>query len=183
MVSMNKVFAIFVLIFLIYGCEKKTNIHYFPSEKQKLVNKIRKDSAVQLKNELGLIPCGAGGQMMDQIKMLALSFDYREPIDIETGRELLIAAVEKFAAEINSNEAIRPYLGNYPFGPKNIEIRIFIKDRNGQEVGPEKICVISALKGVLEYEIHDTKTKRLTTLYEETFEEALNRLYRTRLRF
>jgi hypothetical protein len=173
---MNKITILLISVFITCGCEKKIDFTYRPSEKQKLANKIRKESAIQLKNELGLIPCGSGGQMMGQIQMLALSFDYREPIDIETGRELLIAAVEKFAAEINSNEAIRPYLENYPFGPKNIEIEIYIQDRNGKDFGPKKLSIITARKGLLRYKIHTPDNCALETVHEETFEEAIKRV-------
>jgi hypothetical protein len=39
--------------------------------------------------------------MMYEIKMLALSFDYYGPIDMEKGRELLLIAVNEFKDAIN----------------------------------------------------------------------------------
>ena len=171
---MSKTYLL-VFILLVFGCEK--NVSYQPSEKEHLTNIVSKEVAIQLKNELGLTPCGSGGQAMDQVKMLALAFNYHEPLDIETGREFLVAAVEKFAAEINSNEAIRPYLNNYPFGPKNIEIAIYIQDLNGRDMGPEELCVIVARRGILEYEIPDGKFA-LKTVHKETYEEALEKLNR-----
>ncbi len=159
------------------ACEKETP--YYPSEKEYLSNVISKNVATQLKNELDLQPFGSGGQAMDQIKMLALAFISHKPIDIETGRELLIASVNEFAAEINANEAIRPYLGNYPFGPKNIKIEIFIRNPNGKEVESDKLCIITASEGVLKYLIYSGKYN-LKTVYEETFEEALQKLNRAK---
>jgi hypothetical protein len=159
------------------ACEKP--VSYYPSEKEYLSNMITKNVATQLKNELGLTPFGSGGQARKQIKMLALAFLCHKPIDIETGRELLIAAVNKFAAEINANEAIRPYLNNYPFGPKNIEIEIYIRKPNGKEVESDELCIISASNGVLKYKIYSGKYN-LKTVYEETFEEALQKLNRAK---
>ena len=58
-----------------------------PSEKVNIASKVRSDAAKKLRDEMGLIPIGFGGQMMDQIKWLELSFQYRHPIDIKEGRK------------------------------------------------------------------------------------------------
>lgn len=171
---MNKIFYILSVAVLACGCQQTTQ-NYYPSEKECLCNDITKKVAIELKNELDLLPFGSGGRAREQIKMLAISFLYRHPLEIEEGRELLITAVEKFAAKINANEAIRPYLNNYPFGPKNIEIRIFIQAPNGKDFGSEKLCLIKAQEGFLKYEIHSGEYN-LKTVYEETFEEALHKL-------
>ena len=167
--------AFYVVITCLLCCTCEKPVSYYPSEKECLSNIITKNVATQLKNELGLLPFGSGGRAREQIKMLAISFLYRHPLEIEEGRELLITAVEKFAAKINANEAIRPYLNNYPFGPKNIEIRIFIQAPNGKDFGSEKLCLIKAQEGFLKYEIHSGEYN-LKTVYEETFEEALHKL-------
>ncbi len=157
-------------VICLYGCE--WNRPYQPSDKEKITNEIMKKAATKIYKELGLIPCGTGGQMMDQIKMLGLSFDYREPVDIEIGRRLLVAAVQEFATEINADVRIRPYLDKFPFEPKNIEIAIFLQDRNGKDFGQGILCIISAKNGFLEYDIHNPN-ERLKTIYRETYEEAL----------
>src|ERR1700691_4438399 len=110
---MKKILLIVLVIFT-FGCENKYTYH--PSEKQKIVNAIRKKTAIEIEHELGLIPFGKGGQKMDQINMLHLGFQFHKRLSIETGRELLIASVEKLASKVNADETIRPYLNNYPFG-------------------------------------------------------------------
>ena len=163
-----------IAIVFVVGCEQPhSKITYEPSAKQKLANEIRKKVAFQLKAEKDLIPSGSGGQMMDEIKMLALSFDYYKPIDIDKGRKLLIEAVHEFVAAVNADERIRPYLGNYPFESRNIEIRIFLRNPNGSNPALGKLSVLSAIEDILEFDTHDPKTGRLTTLYTETFEEAV----------
>ena len=158
----------------ICGCERYAPSD--PNEKQKLINEVRQKAAKKIYKDLGLIPCGTGAQAMDQIKMLHLAFDYRKPVDIKTGRELLVAAVQIFAQEINANPEIRPYLDNYPFEPKNIRIWIFLKNPDGSNIEPEKLCVICATQGILEYENKNPETCRLTTIYKETYEEALQKI-------
>jgi|SRR3989344_111403 len=170
---MNRSLLLIVMICM-FGCsENRSSITYELSIKEQLADEILKKVATQVKQEKGLDPCGTGGQMMDQIKMLALSFDYRKPIDIEKGRELLITAVNEFVAAVNADERIRPYLNNYPFEPKNVEIRIFLQNPDGSNVAPGKLSVISALEGVLKYKMDDPETKLFKIVHTETFEEAV----------
>ena len=170
-------FLLFVILtFLVFSCENHNS--YQPCEKQILANAIRKKLALQIKQELNLIPCGTAGEMLGQIKMLGLAFNCHKPLTIDDGRILLIAAVEKFTAEVNANEEIRPYLNNYPFKAKNIYIEIFIHRPDGSHFGSEKLCVISARDGVLEYLNDDPNGPLFTTVYSEIYEEALVKLKR-----
>ncbi len=169
---------IFLLIVALsaVSCSLLSNKHkYIPSEKQKLANKIQYKVAAQLKEETHLSPCGTGGQMMNEIKMLALSFDYYQPLNIEQARELLIIATERFISEINQTQPIHPYLHNYPFKPENVEIRIFLYKPDHSDVGAENLSVVSMLEGVLYYKVDNPKTKLFTTVLTETYEEALER--------
>ena len=113
---------------------------------------------------------------MHEVHMLALSFEYPHLINVCEGRELLIAAVETLLSTVNTNEKIRPYLIRYPFQPKNIEIRIFLRNPDRSEIAPGNLCIVSALGGTLEYDIHDPTTAHLVTAYEETYQEALDKL-------
>jgi hypothetical protein len=167
--------AFFILFAIILGCPCENNC-VCPGEKENLSNAIIQEVVNQLKNEYELIPCGTGGQSTDQIKTITLAFISNKSLNIEKGREVLITAVESLVNEINANEAIRPYLSNYPFDSKNIEIRIFIHDRNVTDFGPEKLYAISELQGVLQYQSRDPATKRPAIIYEETFEDALEKL-------
>jgi len=106
------------------------------------------------------------------IIMMAMSFDYDKDVDLSKARELLVYIIENYLSAINSNIEVRPYLHNYPFTAKNIEIRIWI--RPGKKKPPfGEIYCFAALEGEL---IYDTKTAtsiNYQTLHEETYEEAL----------
>ncbi len=155
------------------GCAQR--LKHQPSEKEKLTNNILKKVSHKLKKENGLQPCGTGGQMMDEIVMLHLAFNYYLPVDVEQGRKLLITAVNEFLAEVNSDEKVRPYLKNYPFMPHNIQIVIFIQNPDGSDVAPEQLRVISAMRGLLAYEIN-SPTGFFITVHAERYEEALLQL-------
>ena len=121
-----------VSIFL-FGCSGNTNnTRYKPNheslERERLANGILSKVAAKLKHEYRLIPCGSGGRTSNGVQMLGLSFFYRTPMEIEDGRELLIALVEEFVAAVNEDVLIRPYLKDYPFEPKNVAIRIFLQN-------------------------------------------------------
>ena len=108
--------------------------------------------------------------------MLALSFDYRQPTTIENGRKLLIAAVQEFVQSVNAEEQIRPYLQNYPFEAKNVQISIFLQNPDGSKLS-SGLHVISAYEGILNYNIDDPEGPLFKTLLEETYEEALQKLH------
>jgi hypothetical protein len=138
-------------------------------------NEIRNRVAVQLRDEIQLHPSCTGGRGLDAIELLILFFSYYEEVDIEKARELLMKAGILFLKTANKNEKARPYLANYPFGLKNIELRIFMKTKNGPETRPDKLSCISLADGKLEYETHPG-TKGFITIYEETFAEAAAKL-------
>jgi hypothetical protein len=165
------------IVFSLVGCTQNSLENtYIPNAKSQLVNEISNRVALQLKKEQELYPCGFGSGMMNQIRMLALSFNYYNPIDIEQARELLIAAGNLLLKTINANEQIRPYLDTYPFQPKNIEIRIFLMTSNGSSVDPEKLYIVTMTDNILRYKIEHPETKKLTTIYSETYEEAIEKL-------
>lgn len=169
---MRFVFALLIIAFS-FSCNK---YNYKPSSKELLADEILKSSAIKLRKEKDLRLIGTGGGMMHEVRMLALSFKYYKPVDIEKGRELLVAATNTLADEVNANTEIRKYLKNYPFGPQNIEIRIFLQKPNGSDVDPEELSVIAMLEGNLDYEIDSPETKLFKRVYEETYEEALTKL-------
>ena len=174
---LNKLLLTISVICFVASCNKSPlMVSYQPSEKAHTAALVKKKAAIQLQKELELQPIGTGGQMMNEIRMLALSFEYDKPIDACKGRRLLLTAVDTFLSVINADENIRPYLYRYPFTPKNVEIRIFIKNHDRSQVPIGQLCILSSIEGTIEYDIHDPTTTHLVTAYEETYQEALDKL-------
>jgi ribosomal protein L14E/L6E/L27E len=181
-----KILLSFIMAFLIIGCGlNEPKYKKKPSNKLKLANEIKDEQlaneitlkvANQLKEKYNLIPCGSGGQMMYEIKMLALSFDYYGPIDIEKGRELLLAAINEFKDTVNADERIRSYLFNYPFEAKNIEIRIFLYNLDGSVCDSDKLVVIKSIDGNFIYNIDGPDESSYITIHKETYEEAMQKI-------
>jgi len=154
-------------------CSKNANSL---SEDEKLADSILRKVALKLKEDKNLWPCGTIGQKLNKIEVLGLGFNYYESISVEEARRLLIYCVNEFIKTVNQDEKIRPYLSNYPFEPKNIEIDIFMRNLDGSDFEPGKLCVAAAIDGNLEYDVRDPKTTRLTTIHKETFQEGLIKL-------
>jgi len=172
----------FILIFsfsLFFSSCNENSFWIFnkPSSKSFLADKVSNKTALKLKETHQLYPCGSGGQMMDEIKMLALCFRYYKHISIDEARKLLVEATTQFLANINEDEQIQPYLYNHPFTPQNIEIIIYLRQEDGSPVDGSNLCGICMLDGVLSYDIKNSESPcSLATVLKETYEDAVKKL-------
>ncbi|MEX0962283.1 MAG: hypothetical protein WDZ28_05460 [Simkaniaceae bacterium] len=159
---------VLLMISLAFGCNSMT---YKLSDDEKIVNQITQETAKKLKEKKKLVLIGTGGQMMYKIEMLAMSFNYYQEVDLNSARDLIVYTINEYLTDINNNQDVRPYLHEYPFTSKNIEIRIFIYGPDRRELPPEKIGYISSRKGILRYY---TRSDRDHPICKETYDEALS---------
>ena len=145
----------------------------FEPDYEQIADTITAKTAKKIKAEKNLIPIGTGGGMLGDIYMMAISFDYYQEVDFNTARQLLVYCVEEYLSAINSDEKVRPYLHNFPFTAKNIEIRIFFSTPDNDDVPLGSICVAASIKGRVDYDIKAPINLKLETIREETYEEAL----------
>jgi hypothetical protein len=139
------------------------------SEKQQLASKLKAKAAKEISQKYGLTPSGSGGQMLDEIKMLYLAFECRRPLTLDETRSLMVHCVNDFLITINENEEIRPYLVNYPFTAKNIEMAIFFQDCAGKDLG--NLMIVSIDRGTIRYKVSDP-SDFIRTALEESFDQA-----------
>jgi hypothetical protein len=167
-------FLIIVTYLLLSSCVD-TSYNYYTDPVSQYTNEIRNRVAVRLRDEMQLRPCGTGGSGLYHITLLALFCNYYKEVDIEKARELLVQAGILFLKTANEHEKARPYLENYPFGLKNIELRFFREDENGPVYSNDKLSVFTLVDGILHYKITPSLGKSIT-IYEETFAEAAAKL-------
>lgn len=161
------------IIFLFFiSCSSNYQI----TEDEKLVDAITAITAKKLQAGKNLILIGTGGSMMDEVKMLAMSFQFFKEIEIEEARNLTVSAVKEYLAEINNNQKIRPYLSNYPFEPKNVEILIWVRKPDGSAPKSGNLDFIAAVDGLIKYYTTEQDSIHVKRIYSETYEEALSRL-------
>jgi hypothetical protein len=65
------------------------------------------------------------------VHKLGVHFDVRMPMSQEQLRPILVDCINELLSLVNSSDCLKPYLFHYPFTPDNIDIAIFIEDRNG----------------------------------------------------
>ncbi len=160
------VFCVAFLIFSSFGYQSPVYV--------KLAHKITEKTARELKAQKNLFLVGTGGQMMDDIQMMMMGFNCYKVLDIETARKLLVDAVQVYLSFINSNAEIRPYLHNYPFTAQNVEIVIYFYNPDGSEVPHEKIVIAAVNQGKVVYYVDDLEKNNIKTIYEESYEKALD---------
>lgn len=143
---------------------------------EKIADQITAKTAKKLKLEKDLHLIGTGGGMLDHIRTMGMSFEYFHEITIEEGRELLVYCVQTYLAEINSNERIRPSLEHYPFDYKDVDIRIFVRQPDRDQVPLGSIAVVASIKGKLDYDVREPSPKILKEIHRETYDEAVKLL-------
>lgn len=130
------------------------------------------------KHHMDLI--GVTGGMMGSVYLIGVHFQIHHPMNSDEARERIIDCVQELLAAVNANEEIRPFLKNYPFTEKNIDITIFTTNPDGSEVFDPYIRVVSANPvGVLIYRTEDqTSARKMSykSVYEESYSQAVEKL-------
>ena len=157
-IKMSKRFII--LAICLSGVFVLTNYNFFSKEKEPekvvLKRKVMARTVKKLKKEKNLYCDGFGGFGVKVVEMSALSFVHEgEPYDIDKARNLLVYAAEVFLNEFNSFEKIRPYLANYPFTSKNIELRIFFHDEKNDGYSAPNLTAASLIRGEIFFRMNE----------------------------
>lgn len=129
------------------------------------------------KHQMDLI--GVGGGMMGSVYMLGLSFQIHHPMERNEARARIVDCVEELLAAVNSNEEIRPFLKDYPFTTKNIQLIIFSDYSDGKSVYDPYICVASVyISDTISFSTREPNEKAYKNRYKEPYSEALAMLKR-----
>jgi hypothetical protein len=138
-----------------------------------LSNEIQGNVAKKLAKKYNMHIFGLGSGLADRVNLLGLSFNLLGPLPKDQLREILVDCVEEYLTSINSNEAIRLFLKNYPFTPNEIEIELFLKDKKGYTILYPNISVATSKGGYLRYHMSDDSIGPYKSSEKETYEEAL----------
>jgi len=164
---------ILCIISFLFGCDS-----FSPSsDYEKIADKITEQTARKLKNEKDLVLAGTGGQMMHDIQMMMMGFNFYNEVDIDTARQLLVYSVQEYLTAINSDEKIRPYLQNYPFTAQNVEIVIYFYNPNGSKVSNGKIKIAEVSREEVIYYVDYPEAHTIKAIHEESYEEAVKEIF------
>jgi hypothetical protein len=148
-----------------------------PRDYEDMANEISAKVAKKLakKHQMDLI--GEGGGMMGSVYMIGLSFRIHHPLERNEARARIIDCVEELLAAINANEEIRPFLKNYPFTPKNVQVAIFSIPLDGKGVFDPYIKVVSVDQNdYVTFRTEEPNSMSYKNKYREPYAEALTML-------
>jgi hypothetical protein len=172
----NLMLFIFALSFFIMGFKMFENVKEYVPEEEQVVNTLIDRSAEFFKQKFKLKPIGTLVSMPNcVVKKLGIHFQIYESIERDKIRKILVEIADEFVTMINKDIAIRPLLEVYPFTVKNVDIALFIQDKNGIDVWAPHIGMASIRKGSLKYivleEVDDIPVIR--EQFVESYEDAL----------
>ncbi len=140
----------------------------------KISNKISSSYCQELSRNKGLYLTGSGGAMVDDIKKINVHFDSFASLSVEEARKLYVEVAEGFLKRYNENEAVRPYLHNYPFKLENLELMISFTDETRKRRSEGLVALVfNARKDLLFYYGYDEKENQLYEIYEESYSQAI----------
>jgi hypothetical protein len=139
-----------------------------------------------------------GGSMPNKVEEIRVCFDLQKKAGIDLARELVVKAVERLTELVNNHEKIRPYLAEYPFPQKRIEIMISFQDKNGRKRRDGSVCKVLQVhnkliyktavmkkefwpgtvdardpKNIIKHPDREVWVERFEYIHEEPYEEAL----------
>lgn len=126
----------------------------------------------ELKTQQGFALSGKGGSLTKDINILFLHFDSSKELNIDQSRQLYVRSVEGLVNKVNTDANIRPYLHNYPFTWRNVDLKISFY-KNGQMISDGNIAYISTVNEIVRYVVYDAVKDELITKYKEPYEEAV----------
>ena len=136
------------------------------------VNEVVDALEKEMKEKFGLRCIGQGGSMPYDIQEIGARFLCHQQVTVEEARELEIRATERFVEIINSHEAIRPYLRDYPWDYRRAAIMIAFRDEYGEDY-PEGVRLILQGKDKVFYYGPKKHPKEVgVTIKDEPYEEA-----------
>lgn len=125
-----------IFLCLAFFCEGQMFAPYKLPEDEQVVGNVLQKIAKQLEIKYFMQAVGTNvGMPSGIVKLLGLDFRVYRVLTKEEARKILIESAELFLAVVNSDEAIRPYLKNYPFTRDNINIVLFITESSGEDAG------------------------------------------------
>ena len=156
------------------ACNQEQSI----SERGKLAYKIsgRIVEQLKIKYDLDFIGVGLSGSGDEKtIKTIMLDFTLNHLVTKEEGRDLILKCTTDFLHEINDSEELRPYLVQFPFTYRNIELTLlFYSDTRHEDTLDPNIWCISLVDGIIKYKIANIQNPFTNKSVEkESYEDAL----------
>jgi protein-arginine kinase len=138
------------------------------SHDEQQVHKIISDFSKIQEKQHNLEVAGTGSAMPDKVQKFIIRFISHEKLYREEAKTLILDCAHDLLIMINEDEIIRPYLIEYPFTLKEIDMVICFLDGQDQTRTPPYIALVGIQDGYMGFFDFDPLEKQL--VYKD-FEE------------
>lgn len=170
---MTKVFILLAIVTTVIACQhqrtqadKPVWIRMSNKISQKVIQQITKRYPVHL--------CSTGGSMMYGVKEICLGFATNEVLSEGDCRQRVIAMADLILEAYNSNEAIRPYLVDYPMTINNVTVSLIINSNQPTGEMQWTLSSCSLCAGTLTYFYRNSSDNMDYKRTRESYEDARN---------
>lgn len=146
-----------------------------------VTERIMHSFANKVKQDTGLELFGSGGQLINDIEMISITFGGGMFLDISQVRYLMVSFVEQFLDMINNDSEAKTYMHNYPFTKDNLSFHLSFRCPPKSFARPPYIAYAMLCKGNISYDIFNIENSELTEVLSEPYEEAF-RIYQNRVK-
>lgn len=169
-------FLLFICLFFSKGALMAERTDYTEEEyalMSRSVHEIVDAFEKEMGKQFGLLCTGQGGSMPYDIQEIGVSLVLYRQVEIEEARELEIRATDRFIEMINSHEAIRPYLRDYPWDHNRARIKISFRQNNGRYFRQGVTLILQAKEKIFYYGPKKFPND-IDHMKEESYAEAKN---------
>lgn len=132
----------------------------------------------EMKKKWGLNCTGCGGKLANGIEEIGVKFCSFKKLSIDKAREIEVQATERLLEMINANEALRPYLKEYPFPVSSMRMQIAFKKSKDDYYPNGNVATVTSENGMLTYKTLEPMDPEyhmavsLKPLAEESYDDA-----------
>lgn len=163
---MQKAIIYFFLLTCLFSCKEE------PKHIQEAY-RVMKNFTNYMENSEHFYLISSGGEMMNQINQISLTYEAQRHVDINEARKLFLLNSNKLLNLINKDNGIRSYLHSYPFAIKDARLKLIFCDKKGAFVPSEYIACVFCVHDKVCYYNFDLTINNLKQVFEEPYEEAL----------
>jgi hypothetical protein len=116
---------------------------------------------------------GTGGRFAKNVGGIEINFIAYRKGTIEEARTLEVNMIETLLAKVNDCEKIKPFLREYPFKSKDIDISVAFRENDNSRYIDGSVALTFLAKGNLFYCAENPKTGELVDILKEPYEEAI----------
>lgn len=146
------------------------------------INRAQRAANASLKQQ-GYKRCATGGSCYGDLRLYAEDYDaYHDQFaTIDEARLFIVEKAEAYMKVVNEDKEVRPYLHNYPFTARNLQLSFYFRDKNYKLISESYISSVRVNTGRVFYERRNPGEDWGRTIHTESYEQALA-LYKEHLK-